>query len=84
MKKLFGNWNQRHSSSGASTSQRESFLGPDGQSWDAIALHSFRKLKSYKAFGKIHKAASRGAIAMVQSRLILAKNGVNDRDRNDR
>ncbi|XP_076795770.1 uncharacterized protein LOC117714038 isoform X2 [Arvicanthis niloticus] len=84
MKKLFGNWNRRHSSSASSTSQKESFLGPDGQCWDAIALHSFKKLKSYKAFGKIHKAASRGAVATVQSRLILEKNGVNDRDKNDR
>nr|XP_034347447.1 ankyrin repeat domain-containing protein 26-like [Arvicanthis niloticus] len=84
MKKFFGNWNPRRSSSGPSTSQRESFLGPDGQCWDAIVLHSFKKLKSYKAFGKIHKAASRGAVATILSRLMLGKNGVNDRDRNGR
>ncbi|XP_076782059.1 uncharacterized protein LOC143439617 isoform X1 [Arvicanthis niloticus] len=84
MKKFFGNGNRRHSFSASPTSQRESFLGSDGQCWDAIALHSFKKLKSYKAFGKIHKAASRGAVATIQSRLMLGKNGVNDRDRNGR
>ncbi|XP_076780093.1 uncharacterized protein LOC143438427 [Arvicanthis niloticus] len=84
MKKFFGNGNQRHSFSASPISQRESFLGSDGQCWDAIALHSFKKLKSYKAFGKIHKAASRGAVATIQSRLILGKNEVNDRDRNGR
>ncbi|XP_076767294.1 uncharacterized protein LOC143434009 [Arvicanthis niloticus] len=84
MKKFFGNWNQRHSSSGPSTSQRQSFRGPDGRCWDGLVPYSFRQPKSYKAFGKIHKAASRGAVVMVQSRLTLERNGVNDRDRNDR
>nr|XP_034371386.1 ankyrin repeat domain-containing protein 26-like [Arvicanthis niloticus] len=79
MKKFFGNWNLRRSSSGPSTSQRESFPSPD-----AIVPHAFRQLKSYNAFGKIHKAASRGAAVIVQCRLMLERNGVNDRDKNDR
>lgn len=77
-------WNRRPSSPGSSTSQRESFTGPGRPCQTATSLSSLREIKSYKAFSKIHKAASRGDVATVERRLILRKNDTNDRDRNDR
>lgn len=77
-------WNRRLSSPGSSTSQRESFTGPGRPCQTATSLSSLREIKSYKAFSKIHKAASRGDVATVERRLSLRKNDTNDRDRNDR
>lgn len=77
-------WNRRPSSPGSSTSQRESFTGPGRPCQTATSLSSLREIKSYKAFSKIHKAASRGDVATVERRLILRKNDISDRDRNDR
>ncbi|XP_052012603.1 ankyrin repeat domain-containing protein 26-like [Apodemus sylvaticus] len=77
-------WNRRPSSPGSSTGQRESFTGHGRPCQSGTGLSSAREIKSYKAFSKIHKAATRGDVATVERRLILRKNDINDRDSNDR
>ena len=77
-------WSPPHSSSGSSTSQRGSSQDPGGQCQEATSPSSPRQLESYKAFGKIHKASLWSAVAMGQNRLQLGKNGMNDKDNNER
>ncbi|XP_063133095.1 ankyrin repeat domain-containing protein 26-like isoform X15 [Rattus norvegicus] len=84
MKKFLDKCSRRSSSSGSSTSQRQSSQSPEQQCWRTSSLASPRQLKNYKAFGKIYKAACQGDVTAVQLCLERGKKGVNDRDRNDR